>query len=200
MLFLACTLMLAKEKPLRPCHPGGLFLCYSSREARPTGPALLLLALGGQVGGGGGVREGAALPCPARAAAATCSSCGPRCRQPRPEARPVLLQQRAAAAGRSAEGRSSSLAAAARSPWPLAAAGLCRAIAYNRRVIRGLATRITSVICPLASASGDTIALLAAAIRCGSRLRPCLISSHPAAVCGVRRHRRQDAASAAGSR
>ena len=82
------------------------------------------------------MREGAALPSPARAAAAACSSCGPRCRQPQPEARPVLLQQRAAAAGRSAEGWSSSLAAAARSPWPLAAAGLPGPVMRITGVIR----------------------------------------------------------------
>ena len=55
---------------------------------------------GGGGGGGGGPAWGAALLCPARAAAAACSSSGPLCRLPQPEARAGLLrsvqQQRAA--------------------------------------------------------------------------------------------------------
>lgn len=66
----------------------GIWLCsvQSATADRPghtaagkpglLGPAFLLLALGGQVGGGGGVREGAALLCPARAAALRAAAAG----------------------------------------------------------------------------------------------------------------------------
>ena len=51
-------------KALRFADCRGAFLCYSSREARPTGPALLLLALGGRWAGAAGSAR--APPCFAR--------------------------------------------------------------------------------------------------------------------------------------
>lgn len=82
---------LAKEKPYRPCHPVGFFLCYSSRQRQADRPGFAA-ACAGRDGRGRGPARGAALLCPARAAAAACSSCGPKCRLPRPEARPGLLR------------------------------------------------------------------------------------------------------------
>ena len=102
-LFLGLPLIVVrgwqKKSPSGLVTRWGFFYATAAGKARPTGQALPLLALGGQVGGGGGVREGAALPCPARAAAlraaaagrdaadhgpkpgpgccAACSSCGP---------------------------------------------------------------------------------------------------------------------------
>lgn len=160
-------------------------------------------SLGG-MGGGGGPRRGAALLCRRPCPASKGAGLRPRCRPPRPPARPVLLQQRAAAAGRSAGGRRCRYPA---HPWPVT--GLCcypcRAIAHNPALYavesHALTRRITTGYVPeLPQQRRDTIALPAAAIRCGPRLRLCLISGLPAAVCGVRRHRRQDGASAASSR
>lgn len=100
---------------------------------------------------------------------------------------------------------------AARSSLPLAAATLERAIAHNARYtsVESPApdTAYNATLCapetlPGApgNAEGGTIALFLPFTGAAPVRGPCLISGFPAAVCGVRRHRRQDGASAASSR
>lgn len=193
------------ESPCRVAdYRQGFFLCYSSREARPTGPALLLLALGGRWAGAAGSAR--APPCfarpvllrsvqqlraemppttatsPARAAAAPCRCCGP-------------LRW----------GPECCFAAAARSPYPAAAAdppGPVMRITGVIRVQRPAAAR------QLPWQLRITEALLCAELGPGAGPLPvrsvplgrCRIRSFAAAVCGVRRPGRRDGASAASSR
>lgn len=112
-----------KEEPHRLCHPVGLFLCYSSRESQ-TGRPGFAAACAGRDGRGRGPAQGGRPTLPGPGCCAACSSCGPRCRRPRPEARPGHGQQGGRVAGRSAEGRSRQLPATARSSLSLDAVTL----------------------------------------------------------------------------
>ena len=92
------------EKALRFADCRGAFSMLQQQGSQADRPGFAA-ACAGRDGRGRGPARGAALLCPARAAAQRAAAAGRRCRPPRPPARPGQRRQRAAAEGRSAGGR-----------------------------------------------------------------------------------------------